>query len=382
MTRGRAARLQRALDELDRVGSVTLPGRAHRLWLLAAASLVLAGTGLAIAVGALAGGGLFDEGTDSPFEAVTAAGAFVLFGLAGGWLLPQQALRRRRGILLDRDGVRAAGGGLVRWHWIVAVAPGDRRRSATLLLDRPAWGPDNGIGAAVLSARTRGGALELPPVRGLAPADVVVVLDAAAARTAEPAAHTPAASAGRRPSAHEQTMQALRSSGRAVLGGRPLQAWLLVVLGVAFTVMSAALVIGPLSDLPFGSSRWDSPVAVAIGAAGLLLFGAVGLPLLVRRAARQGSAVVLDCEGLTIEGGPRIPWRGLWEIEEGDGSSSSATLRLQPAALRAHVAAHPAPLRLLLRGSRGFLRVPLLEGLEPAETAALLTVARGEALRR
>ena len=45
MTRGRAARLQRALDELDRVGSVTLPGRAHRLWLLAAASLVLAGTG-------------------------------------------------------------------------------------------------------------------------------------------------------------------------------------------------------------------------------------------------------------------------------------------------------------------------------------------------
>lgn len=177
----------------------------------------------------------------------------------------------------------------------------------------------------------------------------------------------------------ERALSQLATEGRVTLRGRALRMWLLWLLCLVLAAACLAIIIGPLTNLPFGSSRRDSWFTVAMGAFGVLFFGVLGTAVLPLRATRQSKALVLDRDGLRIEGSTPIPWGWVRSVVPGEGRHASVTLAVDPNALRAWSAHQRRTRRMALRGHRGIVRVPPLKGMQPADAVAVI-IAAGDRL--
>ncbi|GEK79375.1 hypothetical protein [Agrococcus baldri] len=118
---------------------------------------------------------------------------------------------------------------------------------------------------------------------------------------------------------------------------------------LAFCAAGVAMILGPLTALPFGSSRWDSPVTVLVGVISLAFFGAAGVPALVSGIRHAGRAVVIDARGLALEGRPAIPWPDVLDLSR---AGSESRVQVTADAYEHDVRARPALTRWLFRLGR------------------------------
>ncbi|MCR8670969.1 hypothetical protein [Agrococcus sp. HG114] len=157
---------------------------------------------------------------------------------------------------------------------------------------------------------------------------------------------------------------------RVAFRGRLAPLLLLLVGGAAFTVAGLALVIGPLSSLPFGSSRWDSPVTVLVGAACVLFFGVMGGDVTIRGLAGRSRAVELDPHGIRLYGAELVPWhavRAASLVVPPRGRRAQVHLLLTPEGGRAWRTGIAPAARWLQRFSPTIALVPDVVGLEPRD---------------
>lgn len=166
----------------------------------------------------------------------------------------------------------------------------------------------------------------------------------------------------------------LERTGAVTLPGRPWRMWGLALLSAGFAAASVAMVLVPLSDLPFGSSRWDSPFTVLVGALGVVLFGVLGLPMLVARAVRQPRALTVSYSGLSVDGGPWIDRSWVLDVRAGDGRGSSVEIVLYPYGMQQWSRRRP-PLQAWMHRRNGVVRAAPLAGIDPAQTALLILMA-------
>ncbi|WP_157674198.1 hypothetical protein [Agrococcus carbonis] len=169
--------------------------------------------------------------------------------------------------------------------------------------------------------------------------------------------------------------------GEAVaLRGRAAPGVLMLLGGAAFAVASAALVIGPLSSLPFGSSRWDSPFVVLVGLVGVAFFGVVGVSTGLHVLAHRRRALVLEPHGLRHHGGDLVPWREIGAAAIAHtgkrGKGRQLLLHVSPAGQRPWLTGAAPLARWMHRLNRGTMPVPELARLEPAEVGALIAIAQ------
>lgn len=165
----------------------------------------------------------------------------------------------------------------------------------------------------------------------------------------------------------------LERTGAVTLPGRTWRMWGMALLALGFAVTGAAMVVVPLSDLPFGSSRRDSPVTVLFGAMGVVLFGAL-VPIFAARAPRQRRALTLSYTGLAVEGGPWIDQSWIRDVRAGDGRRTSVVISLHPYGMQ-QWARHQPPLLAWMHRRNGIIRVAPLRGMDPAQTAFLIRMA-------
>lgn len=170
----RAQALDDATDELRR-GSVRLPARTRRAWMLGAGCVVLGGTALGMVLGPLSSLPFGSGERDTPFHVAMGLLGLVLFG-TGSWLTIRYARQLRSGIVIDRQGVRVPGGSTVPWQQIVSVHRGRGRRGVTLIVRGRAHGPENRLGEAVFALRAGHSAVVLPRARRIDPDDVAALL--------------------------------------------------------------------------------------------------------------------------------------------------------------------------------------------------------------
>jgi hypothetical protein len=166
---------------------------------------------------------------------------------------------------------------------------------------------------------------------------------------------------------------------RVVLRGR-LAPWLLLLGGgAAFSAAGIAMMVGPLSSLPFGSSRWDGPFTVVMGAVAVLFFGVVGGSVALHGLRHRRHALVLEPAGLRNQGGELVPWSHVVGTER----------VLQPRTKRPQVL-----VRVTRQGSRAWrtgiaplarwmhaltptsASLPHVAGLEPEELGLLVELLR------
>ena len=167
----------------------------------------------------------------------------------------------------------------------------------------------------------------------------------------------------------------LERTGAVTLPGRTLRMWGMALLALGFAVTGAAMVVVPLSDLPFGSSRRDSPLTVLGGAMAVVLFGAL-VPIFAARAPRQRRALTLSYTGLAVEGGPWIDQSWIRDVRVGAGRGSSVDIVLYPFGME-QWSRHRPPLLAWMHRRSGVVPVPPLRGMDPAQTAFLILAAWG-----
>ncbi|WP_306231816.1 hypothetical protein [Agrococcus beijingensis] len=153
-----------------------------------------------------------------------------------------------------------------------------------------------------------------------------------------------------------------------VLRGRA-RPWVWVLLGcAAFTVAGVAMIVGPLSDLPFGSSRRDSLFTVIMGAVAVLFFGVAGGGAALHGLIHHRRALVIDRAGLRNQGGQLVPWyevHGVLLVPAGREQQLQVMLRLGPAGERAWLTGVAPVARWLQRLNRAGMPVPTLADGDP-----------------
>jgi hypothetical protein len=157
--------------------------------------------------------------------------------------------------------------------------------------------------------------------------------------------------------------------------------WLLLLLGGAlFVLPSAAMIIGPLTSLPFGSSRWDSPFVVAVGIVGVLFFGVVGWSTAVHGLLHRQRAIVLEPAGVRHNGGALVPWQevgGTLVAQTGrNGKGRQLLLEISPSGERPWLTGAAPMARWMHRLNRGHMPLPAIARLEAAEVGALIAIAQ------
>ncbi|MGM1029674.1 MAG: hypothetical protein ACQEWM_07335 [Actinomycetota bacterium] len=160
--------------------------------------------------------------------------------------------------------------------------------------------------------------------------------------------------------------------------------WIGVLLGgVAFTVAGAAMVVGPLSDLPFGSSRFDTPFTVLVGAVGVLLFGGVFGTTAIRNLVRLPRALVLEPDGLRNHGGELVPWHEVRDVTlRATGGREHVLLQLGDAGTRAWLTGVAPAARWIARRERAGMPVPPLDDRDLYGLWVLLHHLRASSSRR
>lgn len=169
-----------------------------------------------------------------------------------------------------------------------------------------------------------------------------------------------------------QAHRTLAQHGTVVLRGRTLRLWLLWLVCLVFGSTSLALVIGPLTSLPFGDGPRDTPFDVVMGALGFLLFGGVGWWLLPLHIHRQRAAVIIGRDGVKLAGSAPIPWSAIEEVHPGGQHRLGVTLLLDHRGLHAGADNGLAHALYAIRTGRGAVQLPPVRGLSREEVVALL----------
>lgn len=178
---------------------------------------------------------------------------------------------------------------------------------------------------------------------------------------------------------YDAAMRALAQDGVVTLRGRTRRLWALWAVCLVFGVTCLALVIGPLTSLPFGDGPRDTPLGVAIGALGFLLFGGLGWWLLPLHALRQREAVVIGRDGVRVSGSPPIGWSSIEEVHAGGAHGLGVTLLLDRPAPRAGADNRLAHALYAARTGRGAVQLPPVRGLSRDEVVALLAAGAARA---
>lgn len=162
--------------------------------------------------------------------------------------------------------------------------------------------------------------------------------------------------------AHDPRAWRVGRGDTVALRGRA-RTWIGVLLGsLAFTVAGAAMVIVPISDLPFGSSRYDTPLTVLVGAVGVPLFGVVFGTTAVRSLIRLPRALLLEPDGLRNQGGDLVPWHEVRDVTlRTAGGRERVLLQLGDAGMRAWLTGVAPAARWIARRERAGMPLPPLE---------------------
>lgn len=151
---------------------------------------------------------------------------------------------------------------------------------------------------------------------------------------------------------------------------------------IAFTAGGAAMIIVPLTSLPFGSGRWDGPFTMLVGAAAVLFFGVMGGSAAVHGLRRRRVALVLEPAGLRCRGSALVAWQEVHGIAHASADRQGALLlQLSEEGDRAWTTGVAPTLRWLHRRSRSGAPLPAIAGIEAEPLGHLLEHARGLARR-
>ena len=141
----------------------------------------------------------------------------------------------------------------------------------------------------------------------------------------------------------------------------------------AFAVAGIGMAVGSLLSLPFGSSRWDSPSTVVMGAVSVLFFGIVCGGAALHGSIHHRHALVLGPAGLRDQGGSLVPSHEVHGvILVPVARRQQVMLRLGPAGERAWLTGVAPAARWLQRLHRDGMRVPHLEDRDPYGLWSLL----------
>lgn len=184
-----------------------------------------------------------------------------------------------------------------------------------------------------------------------------------------------------RPDARELASRV--AAGETVVLRGQASALLLLLLGAAaFTAAGIAMTVGPLSSLPFGSSRWDSPFTVLFGLAAIGFFGGVGGSAAVHGLRHVRRALTIEAEGLRHHGGHLVPWQsvhGLLRTTSGKRGQGQLFVRIGHEGTRAWLSGVAPLSRWMHRFNRGKHPLPRTAGIRQADLWELLELARERA---
>ncbi len=171
----------------------------------------------------------------------------------------------------------------------------------------------------------------------------------------------------------DDAMDELRRSGSVRLPARTARAWQLGAGCIVLAVAALAMVLGPLTSLPFGSDARDTPFHVAMGVLGFLFFGVGGSWLVPRYARQLGGGIVIDRRGVRVPGGSTVPWSQIVSVHRSRGRRA-VTLIVRGRA-------HGSEGRLgeavfALRTGHSAVVLPRARHIDPDGVAALLTEGR------
>lgn len=174
----------------------------------------------------------------------------------------------------------------------------------------------------------------------------------------------------------DRALAELDATGRVALPGRPVPVLLLWLVCLAFAAIGVAMVVIPLTNLPFGTGRRDNLFTVITGAVGFLFFGVLGTIALPTRARRQGPALVLDRVGLHLDGRAPVHWGTVRGLHVSPQRGVGVMLMVDPTRTHPWVRGQSRVMPHLSWREGGYaVYIPALKGLRPEQVVTLIDAA-------